>query len=283
MATDVEVYDDDFDDDILFDLPSITECIIGNIQGAFNNIILAILIVNLCTKILISLPLFKRDPIADIIMIIGGLSLILFHFRDNLWITVNYFLFFAIGFIISTKTSTSRPLWVYIVLSIGLNEILVHYDSVDFIRLRIYFMCTSMKFIALQSSLAAYHQKGTKINSLRIMCYIFHPSSLPFCSYFPPNLSRSAYEWSKFNLIGKSIRTLFISLIFLAFSNCISIYLNGYLEEFLYSNAANLFPLEAIQFMEKYSSNYFTALQFRTSHYFVCYLIQSSHQLWANE
>lgn len=283
MSNDLDYIYSDFDDEVPLDLPTIPECVFGNIQDAFNNVVTAMIIVNLCTKLLICLPIFQKDRTADVIMTLAGLCLIFYHFWDNLLLPVCYLLFISIGLMFSVSSLSKKALWLYLLLSIGLNEVLVKFYSIDFFRLRIYLMCSTMKLIALHSSLKASNLKRIETDVFRIMSYIFHPSSFPFCSYFQPSLSRSYREWSKFNMVWNSLKTLLMSFVFLGFSNCLSVYLNGYFIETLYNHAASIFPLELIHLLEKSSATYFTALEFRTSHYFICYLIQSTHLFWDNE
>ena len=146
-------------------------------------------------------------------------------------------------------------------------------------------MYSTIKLLS-QHGLVQNTRKNGKLlnkNIPSMIAYMFHPAGLPFCGYSPPQLEKPSQDWAKLNSLRESIFSLCESLVFLGLSDCILLAINDFLSDSIHSFFIKFFPFELCQFLETCVTCYFTSLQFRCSHYFVCFLIQASHQFWGNK
>lgn len=281
-------YDDGFDDDtVTIGFSSSIDCLLAVTSDAFRNIITFMLMVNILTKLLLQLKFLHKEFLINGIFILSGLSLVFYHFgANNLILPVHFILFVMIGLVIVNFLPNNRFLWIYCLACISLNEMTIKFRNSDHIRLRVFFMSSTMKLLALHAWIkkARDHEKSLDNNIIpRMISYLFHPSGLPFCGYSSPQLRRSPEDWAKSHSLLKSFSAFCKSIMFLGLSDCVLILLNDYLLDGIHSILVQYLPLEFCNFLDTCLNCYFIALQFRCSHYFVCFLIQSSHQFWGNE
>ncbi|XP_074601381.1 protein-serine O-palmitoleoyltransferase por [Brevipalpus obovatus] len=281
-------YDDGFDDDTVnVGFSSSIECLLAITIDAFRNIITVMLMVNIVTKLLLQFKFLQKEFFVNAIFILSGLSLVFYHFgANNLILPVHFILFVMIGLVIVNFFHNNQILWVYCLACISLNEMTIKFLNSDHIRLRVFFMSSTMKLLALHAWIQKTrdHEKSFHDSIIpRMISFLFHPSGLPFCGYSPPRLDKSPEDWAKSQFLLKSLFAFCKSILYLGLSDCVLIFLNDYLLDSIHLILIQYFPLELCHFLDTCLNCYFIALQFRCSHYFVCFLIQSSHQFWGND
>ncbi|XP_053202973.1 protein-serine O-palmitoleoyltransferase porcupine-like [Panonychus citri] len=267
------------------------DCIQHSLTYAFLNTFKMMLIVNLSLKIVLKMVNWmftstRKEIVGRYCILLAGLILIFNNFLDNLHLAFLFLLYCVIGVsLLSLRRSlTNNSLWLFIVVTISLNELTYYFGYGNGIRLRIHLMCSSMKLIALKSVLKVIviDKEKSLPNFPFLITYLIHPQSLPIGGYFPPNLEKTIDQYSKIDSLKQTILPFIQSLIFLAFSNCFMLILMSAGEIVIVDILTTILPSALCQLIGKLFIAYCTALQFRTSHYFICHLIQFNHAFWGS-
>lgn len=291
-------YDQYYQDDYQVEpINVVTACFIPVIQDALIELILPTFLSTLILQLISSTSTFKTLLISSrgkILIIITGIVTLLYHFRLN----PHLFLFILIAYIstsfIFINASIKYPRlsspWYLCGFTIFLNEVFA-LNKGEY-RIRMYMMLLLMRMVSYEdhhsgevskvlSKKELKKQGPSHLNLLDILTYLFHPSTLLLNVWHPytrPKLI-SLESHSIISLL-KILGWLLLSLIFLLLSMCLITvlkedYVDRVVANFLYYNvqsdvAMGLFTL---------ISAYLIALEFRCSHYFICYLTKASLQL----
>ena len=234
------------DDTVDLSFSNSIDCFMTVINDAFSNMITMMLIINILTKILLQFKFLQKEAVTNGIFIFSGLLLVFHHFRSSEVVLPIYFIFFVmIGLVIASSAEGNQVLWIYSLVSISLNEMAIKFMNYEHMRLRIFFMYSTMKLLSLHGLVqnARKNRKLLNKNIPSMIAYMFHPAGLPFCGYSPPQLEKPSQDWAKLNSLRESIFSLFKSLIFLGLSDCILLAINDFLLDSIHSFFHQIFPV----------------------------------------
>ncbi|XP_015785704.1 protein-serine O-palmitoleoyltransferase porcupine [Tetranychus urticae] len=281
---------DEFYDDYIT-LDDCFDCIKHSFGDIFYQTILTTLLVNLGLKVTLQIVTRlcdkeRKEVISRVVILLGGLFLIFHHF-DSIYLSVLFLIYSVLGISLLNfrKNLVNNSLWIYVFIAIVSNELLYQFGSEKNIRLRIHLMSASMKLLSLRALLKTIviDQDKSVPHFNLLITYLIHPQSLPLGGYFPPNLHLTADHYASFSFLKQSILSFIQAFIFLALSDCLILMVINSGENLIVDVFTQYLPESVCQMIGKLFVTYCTALQFRLSHYFVCFLIQSAHNFWGSE
>ncbi|KAI1289222.1 Protein-serine O-palmitoleoyltransferase porcupine [Halotydeus destructor] len=273
MLNDLEYSDDN---EMVYDVRTIYEnCIIPSLTDGLIGLVLPLIVANSVLRIFVALTTSRSAR--RVAEIAAGVSLVFYHFREDTNLALTLIVMATIG---STLAMSSKRfcIWIYCAAIIAINELLISCEYTQFARLRSQVMLLFMKLISSDEifNLSKKSEEVLKPNTfMELSAYIFHPSSVILGAWHHPFRS---YR----NL--PSIKCLFSLIqfaIFLTFATCLldvgaSVLMNDY----LIPVASTYLPVACVSLIIHLSTAYFVALQFRLSHYAMCFLNQSALEFW---
>ncbi|XP_054161843.1 protein-serine O-palmitoleoyltransferase porcupine-like, partial [Oppia nitens] len=261
------------------------DCVFPTLNDGINKFLAPIVVSNVILKFV---TLFINKLIVkQLLTIATGLLLLFYHFYDDLKLFVILCAFISTGAVMSLMSAKHKTkLWMFSIGLICINESIVWLNP-HFIRLRSHQMLLVMKIISFNSMINQMQDNsgkdlpiiGSLISSLN---YILHPLSSLLGVWHP-------FEVEKTNkslkiAIIECIYYLLISVMFLLLSTClIHYYIGQRFISYIVISLTALLPLTFIYLIEICLTVYITALQFRFSHYFICFATQSMLQLWNSD
>lgn len=266
-----------FDDAYTVDYNLITHCIQPTLTDAFRNFLIPILVSNISLKLL-SL-IVKPILLLNLFTIGTGTLLIFYHLYSQLYLFYTFICYCLICSFAEVLTGNSKKsTWICSLIIVTTNEAIVFLDP-NFVKLRAHLMLVVMKIVSFNDFVKAQETTNLLKKFLAILAYALHPSTL-LLGVWHPEFDRSANKLTIYHLLN-TIKCLVSGLLFLLISTCFVYYyfVNGFLSYLIFFLGQWL-PLEICDFIEKSFHVYFTALQFRTSHYFICYMSEAMIAFW---
>lgn len=262
----------------------IENCLKPTLYDGFNNLIGPILISNLSLKFLLFLikkaSPSKHDKTVAISTVACGMALLFYFLRDHLMLGYMFVLFSVSGSFLSIFTiqkKTNTLIWAYCFSVLIINEVLlIYYPDGDSIKLRPLLMGSVMKLVSVINFFDIKdHIQDFRSLFLSVLSFILHPSSLLLGTWHPPFQSSLSFP------LLKTFSALFFSLTSLVLSTCVlQFYFIDHVYHWLPNSIRNWLPDGIAIILDKLLDSYFVAVQFRTSHYFICYLTQTTFSLW---
>jgi hypothetical protein len=257
------------------------QCIYPTLIDGINNFLGPIIISNIILKILTHFV--TNVFVNQLLTITIGLSLLFYNLSDDYSLFMSALSYIAVGASITQLCSNQKLIVWFICMSfVSLNELTILYNS-SFIRLRSHIMLIVMKIISFNQisdeEIEKDHELNDRKNYYSAISYLLHPLSLllgVWHPYRPDNTNPTAIR-----TLIQSIYYLLISVIFLLLSTClVHYYIGDKLITIIVSFMAILVPMPFVHFFEICLTVYITALQFRFSHYFICFATQALLRLW---
>ena len=266
----------------------VTACIIPALIDTTRELILPIFVSSLVLQCILTLLQWRntiRHEYGKFISLIVGVALLAFHFRLQFELFVLSLIAYGFASIMYIKFRFSP--WYICGLIILINEIF-SFHKLNFMRIRMHLMLLLMKMVSFEDEVSVKKQKkpdqpkNSNINLLLdLLCNLFHPSSILLNSWHPRKTILVNLSGHSLRSLLSMIKSLAISLIFLLLSSCfIHVFIEDYVNGFLGIAIYSLIPSTAANILHKLLWAHCIALQFRCSHYFICYLTEASFKLW---
>ena len=264
----------------------VTACIIPALVDTATELILPVFVSSLVLQTVLTLFHSRTsNEFAKFTFLVVGVALLAFHFRlqFELFTLALMAYLVASGLYIRFRISP----WIICGVIILANEV-YSFRKLNLMRIRMHLMLLLMKMVSFKDEFDAKKHKdpskskvGVFNEILDLLSYLFHPSSILLNSWHPRKIA-------PVNLTGHSISSLMnvlcsviISLTFLLLSSCfIHVFIEDYVNGFLGVAIYSLVPTTAASILHKLLLAHCIALQFRCSHYFICYLTEASFKLW---
>lgn len=267
------------------------DCAIPTSFDAIRELYAPLIVANLVLKLILK---FSVSPTrsGNIPTTIIGVLLLLLHFRNNLELFLLLMAATAMGIIIFVSNRSlnhlNRYIWIYCGALIILNEVASYRYHLNFMRLRQHLMLLLMKLVSICPVGSDKKHDDPPVESddgirrkkiyLETTAYVFHPGSVLLGSWHPV-FPKTHQNYTIRNL--KIVSSLAFSFVFQLLSNClIQWVVVEYIERLIAFNLYYVLPETLAVAIHKVLIAYFVALQFRTSHYFICFLTQSSFLFW---
>lgn len=255
-------------------------------SSVLQEILFALLIIHISLKVSFKL-IYKLNPNCnslyyELLIIVSGLSLLFYHFFNQLFFAFIVIFLTSFSLIFLLTTSSSLLIYTLCFTFITINEFIIYFGNADFIKLRVFIMCLIMKIVSLNALIKCKFEdkeRSKNYTFFQLISYLLDPQAIPFCSYHSPNFPLSLSKLASTPLIFKSALSLMRSFVYLSASNCLLIYLKYYTQK-SFVLSVTYFPVNFCLLLNTFLNTYLIALEFRTSHYFICSLIESVRQFW---
>ena len=258
-------------DEVVQDLNSLSfYCILPSLWGTAIDFVLPLFICNLFLKTVIRFVTEGHIAI-DILTIAIGFACLVTQLRDEVTLLLIVCIHSVIGSALVVFIRRKTFVWIYALSVLILNETICFYAS-KHMRIRTHVMLLLMKFVS-------WKDLSDDVNRFRqlVSClsYASHPASVCLGSWHHPITSQSTGQYSK------SLICVVKASLLLVASNClIQYFVTEYAEPLISFNLYDLIPETVATILHKLLICYFVALQFRCSHYFICYMTEASFLFW---
>ena len=176
----------------------------------------------------------------------------------------------------------TKYIWIYCGSLIIMNEA-ASFKYLKLMRLRQHLMLLLMKLVSISSVNLPKKNDGDHWGEprqifLETLGYLLHPASVLLGSWHP--MFPKSHEKSRSGYF-KIASSLMFSFVFQLLSNCVIQWVVvEYVEKLVLFNLYDILPNSGAMALHKLIISYFVALQFRTSHYFICFLTESTFLFW---
>lgn len=299
-TTDIDTYDTDVDhyDEYYTDgytdepINVVTACILPSLTDTLGGLIVPVFASTLVLQLISTISILRKistGTSGKILTAVTGITILWYHFRENsqlFSLTVMAYFSASVAFI---KLKVSP--WYYCGLIIFFNELYTLQEQRG-TRIRMHLMILLMKIVSYEDACLkessskrvpskTINTRSDHHNLLDLLTYLFNPSSI---------LLNSWHVYEKFQskpLTSHSIKSLLHivcslikSLTFLIISMClIPVVIEDYVDRIIATALFSSLPSSVAIALYKLLIAYLMALQFRCSHYFICYLTEASFKL----
>lgn len=251
-------------------------CVIPSALGVAIEFLLPLIVANLTLRILLN---FIRSPHVSCLttILIGGASVV-WQLRGNPSLLLILGIHSVIASVLATNISTHKSrIWILCLTVLVVNE-LSSFRYQEQTRIRTHLMLFTMKLVSWSDQ--CEEKKMDRRGFLSCLSYVLHPASVVLGSWHPMIANGRLGSGRYF----KSLVYLSYAILFLLSSNCfIQFLVTEFVEPHISFNLYELIPEAAATALHQLLISYFVALQFRTSHYFICFLTEASFCFWGLE
>lgn len=247
-------------------LTLISYCVVPSSLVVLFEFLLPLIAANIALKIL--LANVRSGLPAHVSTVIVGLASVAWHLRDHVsHLVVVMVHAFAIS-MLACRVTQKRFVWIASLSSLLLNEAVI-YVHPHHVRIRTHLMLLTMKFVSWSPA------DGNGI--MPCLSYALHPMSLVLGSWHPPITGHASGRYMK------SVSCLLCGIVALLASNCmIQFLVTEFVEPLISFKLYTFLPESVAAALHKFLISYFVALQFRSSHYFICFTTEASFSFWGS-
>lgn len=247
-----------------------TYCVVPSFLTVAFEFLLPLIAANIVLRILLSFV--RNRTLAQLATISVGLVSVTWQLREHpslpLILTAHSFA----SSLLTTRVTGKQFVWIMCLSALLLNEATV-YIHPHHTRIRTHLMLLTMKFVSWSPD------GQSESGFLSCLAYALHPASLVLGSWHPviPGTPlRGRYV--------KSVSCLTYAMLTLLASNCfIQFLVTEFIEPLISFNLYNFLPENGAVALHKLLISYFVALQFRSSHYFICFVTEASFSFWGSD
>ena len=246
-----------------------SHCVMPSSLTVAIEFLLPLIAANITLRILLAAT--RNRQLAHLTTISIGLASVAWQLRDHLSLVLILVVHsFAVSLLTSRVTRKQQFVWITCLSALLLNEG-VAFVRPHHVRIRTHLMLLTMKFVSWSS------EDQSDSGFWSCLSYALHPVSLVLGSWHPPiRPARGRYM--------KSLTCLTYGMIALLASNCfIQFLVTEFIEPLISFNLYNFLPESVAVALHKLLVSYFVALQFRSSHYFICFVTEASLSFWGSD
>jgi hypothetical protein len=255
-----------------------------------------------------------------LLIVTGSVAILLFYFREQVWEATLGITLVAIAFIVCfvLHSRCNHLWWMFVGLLIAFNELHIFWMSKIHLRFRPLLMLVFMKQLTIRQELLKITAVGRLLDFesfAACFAYLFHPQCLPLGGWNPicqsdaatatsslqtetdqisekHNRKRPKVKAEATNEVNVQTTCDFVNIFlfpivkgccFLVGSNCIVHVLMLFIEAHVLPLLFHLIGSTLFAIVKGFLNAYFVALQFRFSHYFICFIMQSLHAIWGSK
>lgn len=249
-------------------------CVIPSALSVTIDFLLPLLVANITLRTL--LKFIRNQSLAHVITIGIGAATVFWQLRDHSFLLLILSIHSLVTTILATTFIARKSLiWTICLTVLLLNEITSFRDPVH-TRIRTHLMLLTMKFVSW-SDQEVEESRTERRGFVSCLSYIMHPASVVCGSWHPVILPdrRTPGRYLK------SLVYLSYAVLLLLSSNCfIQFVVTEAVEPLISFKLYDFLPETMATALHQLLISYFVALQFRTSHYFICFVTEACFCFW---
>lgn len=243
------------------------------------------------------------------LVVVGSVMILMYYFREQLLQASTGMFLVAITFIVCflAHRRFNHLWWICAAALIGINESYIALHPSAQLRFRPLLMLVFMKQLTIRNKLLKLCKNHPSHLDFKLFmitfAYLFHPQCVPLGGWNPISTSETnlfdtngTKKQNTTNENGKesdkvNVQTIFDffytylspivkGCLFLIGSNCIVHVIMLLIEAKILPSLYQICGPYLFAIIKGFLNAYFVALQFRFSHYFICFTMQTLHAIW---
>ena len=255
----------------------LVHCLLPSLLSVAVEFLVPLLMANVLLRLLLA---FVSDGlVAHLATVAIGMASVAWQLREESFLAFLVASFALTSSVVASRCRRMPVIWLLCLLVLLSNEAVVFLasPSLHHSRIRTHLMLITMKQVSWVQLKSEESDSPMDTSFWSCLAYVCHPMSCVLGSWHPASSVRKRGRYIK------AFVFLNYALICLVASNCLVQFLATQFMEPVVFHLFDFLPEEAVDMLHKLCISYFLALQFRTSHYFICCLTEACFAFWGSE